>query len=186
VSTWHVWTDGSCHHGVAQTPKGEPGYGGWAAIVEHGNDGRVLRGRAEKTTNVRMELTAAIEGLRAVPAGGHVVLHTDSTVIVSVKHCRRSIGASRADAELWQQLADEFGRVDVEIQMVVRGERDPVHKRAHVIAGAEARAGLRNLPFNAVPLDEAHRHIRKGMRRRAVRAWIDEPRGRSLRAQGLA
>lgn len=171
--TWHVWTDGSCQHGYAQVEKGLRGWGGWCAIVEHGSDGAVLRGRVAKTTNVRMELHAVTEGLRAVPDGASVLVHTDSTVIVTVRDWvdrqhRNSGNRSRSDHRYWDALADQLERVDARVHLLGRGVRDPIHKRAHTIAGAEARGGLRNLPVNATPLEEDHHRIRKGMRRVAT------------------
>ncbi len=72
-----IHTDGAC--------SGNPGPGGWAAVVLR-PDGRVreLAGRAPGTTNNRMELTAAIEGLRSVSRdAGPVRLYTDSTYVIS-------------------------------------------------------------------------------------------------------
>ena len=170
--TWHVWTDGSCHHGLKEAPRGVGGWGGWCAIIENGSDGRVVRGRVPNTTNVRMELRAAIEGLRVVADGSTAVLHTDcTTVTIAIDHWQRGLRPTGKDAKLWRQLGQQLERVPVTAILIVRGNRDPVHRRCHVIAGAEARGGLRSLPANSVPLDElggAHT-IRKGMRRLAVR-----------------
>jgi ribonuclease HI len=71
-----VWTDGAC--------RGNPGPGGWAAIVV-GPDGAEpleLSGGAERTTNNRMEYTAALEGLRALPAGSRACIVTDSRLML--------------------------------------------------------------------------------------------------------
>ena len=67
-----VWTDGAC--------SGNPGPGGWAAIVvpAAGGEPVELSGGEPHTTNNRMELTAALEGLRALPAGSRAVIVTDS------------------------------------------------------------------------------------------------------------
>jgi ribonuclease HI len=72
-----VWTDGAC--------RGNPGPGGWAAIVvaPDGADGpRELSGGEPHTTNNRMEYTAALEGLRALPAGSRVCIATDSRLML--------------------------------------------------------------------------------------------------------
>ncbi len=71
-----VWTDGAC--------RGNPGPGGWAAIVvsPDGGEPRELSGGEPHTTNNRMEYTAAIEGLRALPAGSRVVIVTDSRLML--------------------------------------------------------------------------------------------------------
>lgn len=63
-------TDGAC--------LGNPGRGGWAAILRHGDNKRELSGSSAQTTNNRMELTAAIEGLRALKETCEVEVVTDS------------------------------------------------------------------------------------------------------------
>ena len=71
-----VWTDGAC--------SGNPGPGGWAAIVV-GPDGAAtveLSGGEPHTTNNRMEYTAALEGLRSLPPGSRACIVTDSTLML--------------------------------------------------------------------------------------------------------
>ena len=65
-----IYTDGAC--------LGNPGPGGWAALVIAGDTVRELSGYEPQTTNNRMELQAAVEALRAVPDGTDIDLHTDS------------------------------------------------------------------------------------------------------------
>ena len=71
-----VWTDGAC--------SGNPGPGGWAAIVvPAGGAAPVeLSGGAAQTTNNRMEYTAALEGLRSLPAGSSACIVTDSRLML--------------------------------------------------------------------------------------------------------
>jgi ribonuclease HI len=71
-----VWTDGSCRR--------NPGPGGWAAIVVPAGGGEAveLSGHDPATTNNRMELTAALEGLRSLPAGAPVCVVTDSRLMI--------------------------------------------------------------------------------------------------------
>jgi ribonuclease HI len=73
-----VWTDGAC--------RGNPGPGGWAAIVvppaARGAEPRELSGGASHSTNNRMEYTAALEGLRALPDGSRVCIVTDSRLML--------------------------------------------------------------------------------------------------------
>jgi ribonuclease HI len=71
-----VWTDWAC--------RGNPGPGGWAAIVVPPGGGEAVEhaGSAADTTNNRMEFTAAIEGLRRLPAGSHACVVTDSLLLL--------------------------------------------------------------------------------------------------------
>ena len=70
-----VWTDGAC--------RGNPGPGGWAAIVVGAEDRPLeLSGHAPQTTNNRMEYTAALEGLRSLPAGSRACVVTDSRLML--------------------------------------------------------------------------------------------------------
>jgi ribonuclease HI len=76
-----VWTDGAC--------RGNPGPGGWAAIVvaapgegQRAGEPLELSGSASYTTNNRMEYTAALEGLRALPDGSRVCIVTDSRLML--------------------------------------------------------------------------------------------------------
>jgi ribonuclease HI len=72
-----VWTDGAC--------RGNPGPGGWAAIVVPASDGAPpveLSGGQPHTTNNRMEYMAALEGLRSLPSGSSVCIVTDSKLML--------------------------------------------------------------------------------------------------------
>lgn len=117
-----------------------------------------------------MELLAAIHGLEAVPTGSRCVLHTDCTTLLVVRDAwyRDTIlEKSRRDRDLWVKLGEQLDRVDAEFFLLVRGHRDVIHRRAHVIAGAEANAGLGRTPkTNSVD----DRRIRKAMRR-----MLDDP-----------
>ncbi|MED5315661.1 MAG: RNase H family protein, partial [Pseudomonadota bacterium] len=68
-----AFTDGAC--------SGNPGPGGWGAVLQFGEHERELHGGATDTTNNRMELTAAIEALRALRESCRVSLTTDSTYV---------------------------------------------------------------------------------------------------------
>jgi ribonuclease HI len=65
-----IHTDGGCH--------GNPGPGGWAAILEYGGHRRELSGGAPATTNNRMEIQSALEALKSLKQSCEVELHTDS------------------------------------------------------------------------------------------------------------
>lgn len=68
-----IYTDGAC--------SGNPGPGGWGALIVDGESETELKGGESATTNNRMELTAAIEALAAAPAGAPVRLYTDSQYV---------------------------------------------------------------------------------------------------------
>ena len=100
-----IYTDGAC--------LGNPGPGGWAALLQYGEHEKVLTGSQTETTNNRMELTAAVEALKSLKRDCRVDLYTDS------EYLRRGIterlpgwrargwkrkGGSLANAELWQSL----------------------------------------------------------------------------------
>ena len=69
-----IFTDGAC--------KGNPGPGGWGAVLRMGGHEKELAGHAPATTNNRMELTAVIEALRALKSPCEVSLHTDSRYVI--------------------------------------------------------------------------------------------------------
>lgn len=69
-----IFTDGAC--------KGNPGPGGWGAVLRMGGHEKELSGHAPATTNNRMELTAVIEALRALKSPCEVALHTDSRYVI--------------------------------------------------------------------------------------------------------
>lgn len=100
-----VYTDGAC--------QGNPGPGGWAALLRYGSHERILTGSAAETTNNRMELTAAVEALRALKEPCLVDLHTDSEYlrngITRWLPAWKKRGWKRKDGELknvdlWQAL----------------------------------------------------------------------------------
>ena len=110
-----IHTDGAC--------SGNPGPGGWGAILESGAHRKELRGGEALTTNNRMELTAAIEALEALKVPSDVELYTDSNYLRDgiTKWIRKwkTNGWRTADkkpvrnAELWQRLEEACARHDV-------------------------------------------------------------------------
>src|SRR5687768_11765218 len=103
-----MFTDGAC--------RGNPGPGGWAALLRMGGKELELAGGETQTTNNRMELVAAIRGLQALKRPCRVRLHTDSIYvrdgITHWIHNWRQNGWRTSDrkpvknAELWQELLD--------------------------------------------------------------------------------
>lgn len=106
LTTVHLFTDGAC--------SGNPGPGGWGALIQAGGHEKELSGGEAHTTNNRMELTAAIRGLQALTRPCHVVLHTDSQYVVKGitewlpgwkrKGWKNSQGKPVENRELWEEL----------------------------------------------------------------------------------
>lgn len=102
-----IYTDGAC--------KGNPGPGGWGALLQSGGHEREIFGGEPHTTNNRMELTAVIRALQALTASCPVAIHTDSQYvkngIETWIHGWRRNGWKTADrkpvknADLWRELA---------------------------------------------------------------------------------
>ena len=111
-SAIHVYTDGAC--------KGNPGPGGWGALLIDGAHERELFGGERETTNNRMELTAVIRALEALDAPTDVELHTDSQYvkngIETWIHGWKRNGWKTSDkkpvknAELWRELEAQSAR----------------------------------------------------------------------------
>lgn len=170
MTSWHVYTDGSA---LTIDHKKPPYIGGWAAVVEHGSDGFVVRGRVAKTTSLRMELRAVIEGLSNTPEGEHVVLHTDCSTVMVIKlrleqHQLPSLRNCAGDQKMWLDVASLMAGRVVVVSPIPKGGH-PIHARAHKIAKAEARALDMNLP------DEAQ--IEELPTRKQRRRWDDRVNG---------
>ena len=121
-------TDGACSGNGTDASRG-----GWAAILV-GPDGEetVLTGAEMPTTNNRMELTAAIEGLRAAPAGSDVELVTDSSYIANAiakrwlegwqkRGWRTAAKGQVANRDLWEQMIEAIARHHAVRPTLVRG-----------------------------------------------------------------
>jgi ribonuclease HI len=112
VKKVHLITDGAC--------VGNPGPGGWACILRHGNQRREMFGFAPLTTNNRMELTAAIEGLRAIKEPCEVEVITDSEYVKNgitqwIHGWKRKGWITSAkkpvmNSDLWRELDEEVNR----------------------------------------------------------------------------
>lgn len=111
-----VYTDGAC--------KGNPGVGGWGAILEQGDRVRELFGGEPLTTNNRMELTAVIRALEALKRRCRVRLHTDSQYVqqgitewIHAWKRRKWMTADKKpvkNQDLWQQLDRLAAEHDIE------------------------------------------------------------------------
>jgi ribonuclease HI len=142
-----VYTDGAC--------KGNPGPGGWGALLRFKDNERELFGGDPATTNNRMELMAVIEALSALTRPCHVRLHTDSRYVqqgmTTWIHNWKRRGWRTADkqpvknADLWKRLEQLVSRHDMEWIWVKGHSGHDGNDRADALAnrGVEAgRAGL--------------------------------------------
>lgn len=137
-----IFTDGAC--------KGNPGPGGWGAILRANGKERELSGGEAPTTNNRMELMAAIEALKALKKPCHVQLYTDSVYvrdgITKWIHGWRRNGWKTSDkkpvknAELWQALLDATAPHRIDWHWVKGHAGHPENERADALACAEAEA----------------------------------------------
>jgi ribonuclease HI len=139
VTTLEIFTDGAC--------SGNPGPGGWAAILRSGSHEKELSGGEKATTNNRMELKAAIEGLKALKkAGGCVVIHTDSRYVMDgaskwlagwkAKGWKTADKKPVKNEDLWRALDEEMARHDVSWVWVAGHSGHPENERADRLARA--------------------------------------------------
>ncbi len=136
TDTITIWTDGAC--------SGNPGPGGWGAIVRFAGADRDLKGGAADTTNNRMELMAAITALKSLDEPSDVDLYTDSQYVRGgitgwMAGWKRN-GWRTADKnpvknmELWQELDEATARHKVRWHWVKGHAGHPENERADLLA----------------------------------------------------
>jgi ribonuclease HI len=145
LSHVEIATDGAC--------KGNPGPGGWGVLIRMGAREKELSGGEKLTTNNRMELMAAIEGLNALKRPCRVTLSTDSRYVMDGLtkwiHGWRMNGWKTADkkpvknADLWQKLIDAAAPHRVEWVWVKGHAGHPDNERADKLASDAALAAAR-------------------------------------------
>ena len=134
-----VFTDGAC--------SGNPGPGGWGVVLRYGEHEKELSGGEVNTTNNRMELTAAIEGLAALKESCRVMLVTDSKYVAygiekGWAESWRKNGWRKADkkpalnVDLWEQLLDLLDKHTVNIKWVKGHAGHPENERCDKLAVA--------------------------------------------------
>ena len=140
-----IFTDGSC--------RGNPGPGGWGAILISGEKEREIWGGEGATTNNRMELTAAIEALTALTRPCRVELHTDSQYVKNgitewlrlwkARGWRTYSKGAVKNEDLWRRLDEAAGRHQIDWRWVKGHAGHPLNERADALArrGMEAAAG---------------------------------------------
>jgi ribonuclease HI len=137
----HIWTDGAC--------LGNPGPGGWGALLRWNGHERELSGGEAETTNNRMELMAAIQALEALKRNCQVTLTTDSQYVrkgitewmINWKKngWRTASKKPVKNAELWQRLDRARERHNVQWDWVKGHSGHPENERADELASTEAQ-----------------------------------------------
>ena len=137
-----IWTDGAC--------SGNPGPGGWGAVIRFSGGETELSGGESATTNNRMELMGAIAALESLPDGAQATLHTDSQYVKNGLtqwiHGWKRNGWKTADkkpvknVDLWQRLDTAAGKHKIEWKWVKGHAGDPMNERADGLARAAITA----------------------------------------------
>lgn len=134
--TIEIFTDGAC--------KGNPGPGGWGAILRYNGQEKNLKGAESHTTNNRMELMAAIQGLAALTRPSTVDLYTDSQYLRQgmmswmaqwkKNGWRNSKREPVKNADLWQQLDELAQQHQITWHWVKGHSGHPENERADALA----------------------------------------------------
>lgn len=127
-----LYTDGAC--------SGNPGPGGWCAILRYGEHEKLISGGSSDTTNNRMELTAVIEGLKALKRKCSVTVVSDSKYVCDAvlkgwvyswkkKGWKKSDGKPALNVELWEELLEQLAIHDVEFNWIKGHAGHPENER---------------------------------------------------------
>jgi len=133
----YLYTDGAC--------RGNPGKGGWGAILVYGKFRKEMSGGEPMTTNNRMELLGAINGLEALKEPCHVTLTSDSKYLVDgmtkgwarswkAKNWKKGDGKPALNPELWDRLLTLCDKHEVEFVWVKGHAGHPENERCDVLA----------------------------------------------------
>ena len=137
-----LYADGAC--------SGNPGPGGWAAILKHPASSKTKRlsGGQRDTTNNRMELTAVIKGLESISKPSSVTVVTDSQYLVKgmtewidnwlAKNWKTASKKPVKNVELWQRLLELSGKHRIDWQWVQGHAGHPENEQCDAMAVAEA------------------------------------------------
>jgi ribonuclease HI len=132
-----LYTDGAC--------SGNPGPGGWAALIIDDGKEQEVTGAERNTTNQRMELMGAIEGLAAIPGRRRVQLHSDSAYVINCfldrwwERWEKNgwVGATKkpvTNRDLWERLLAESRRHEVTWVKVAGHSGEPLNERVDALA----------------------------------------------------
>ena len=136
-----IYTDGAC--------SGNPGPGGWGAILMYGETRKELSGGEADTTNNRMELTAAIVALETLTQPCEVTLYSDSQYLTNAinlgwleswkRRSWRRAGGPIKNPDLWQRLSPQLERHDVRFVWVKGHAENEFNNRCDELAVAESQ-----------------------------------------------
>lgn len=136
-----IWTDGAC--------SGNPGPGGWGALLRNKGTEKELFGGEQDTTNNRMELQASIEALNALKRSVNVVLYTDSTYVKNgitqwmpnwkKRGWKTAAKKPVKNQDLWQALDEAVQRHTIEWRWVKGHSNHPENDRADELARRGAK-----------------------------------------------
>ena len=131
-----IYTDGAC--------RGNPGPGGWGALMISGKHRKTIHGGETNTTNNRMELTAAIKALNALKGARKVLLHTDSTYVMNgindwlprwkVRGWKTAAKKPVKNQDLWQALDEAIALHEIEWKWVRGHSGVPGNEEADALA----------------------------------------------------
>ena len=136
-----IYTDGAC--------SGNPGKGGWGAVLVYNGTEKEMSGFEAETTNNRMELTAVIRALAALREPCLVTLTTDSKYVCDAvtkgwvygwkkRGWKKSDGKPALNPDLWEELLTQLGRHQVEIVWVKGHAGHPENERCDRLAVAQS------------------------------------------------
>ena len=136
----YIYTDGAC--------KGNPGPGGWGAVLKYGNNVKELKGSAKDTTNNIMELTAVIEALKSLTRPCNIIITTDSNYVKDgitewihqwkKKGWKTAGKQSVKNKDLWQALEAETHQHKIKWEWVKGHSGHPENERADELANIAA------------------------------------------------
>ncbi|GAB0056091.1 Ribonuclease HI [Candidatus Magnetaquicoccaceae bacterium FCR-1] len=138
-----IYTDGAC--------SGNPGPGGWGALLQYGPHAKNIRGFSPRTTNNRMEILAAIHALETLNRPCRVIINTDSSYVKNgitqwlpgwkSRGWRKSDGKPVLNVELWQRLDAVCRKHEVEWRWVRGHAGDPGNEAADQLAREAIESG---------------------------------------------
>ena len=145
MKTVDIYSDGAC--------SGNPGPGGWGAILRYGKYERQMSGGEKQTTNNRMELLAIISALKALNEPCKVFIHSDSKYVIDAvvqgwakkwkaNGWMRNKKDRALNVDLWEQLLELLDKHEVEFEWIKGHSGHPENEKCDQLAVQESRKFL--------------------------------------------